>query len=117
MSSTPRPSPPSTSSPSDDSLIHTFRVSITECGDEIGEAYWTMEEPPFWQILVDTGALPDWLVFETIKGEKIAIREEHVSRVTVLRELTIDGTEEYVEPPVPAKRKSRKVEPSTDSVD
>lgn len=116
MSSTPKPSLPSPSSPSENQ-IHTFRVSVSAFGDETPEAYWTMEEPSFWSHLTETGALPDWLVFQTIAGEKVAIREENVHRVTVLRELAVDFDEEYVEPPVPAKRKSRKVEPSTDSVD
>ena len=116
MSSTPRPSPPSPSSLSDNQ-IHTYRVSILSCGEEVPEAFWTMEEPSFWSHLTDTGALPDWLIFETVVGEKVAIREEHVQRVTVLRELAVDYDEEYVEPPIPAKRRSRVVEPSTDPVD
>lgn len=117
MSSTPRPSPPSASSPSPENQIHTYRVSISAFGDGIPEAFWTMEEPSFWSHLASTGALPDWLIFDTIAGEKVAIREENVTRVTVLRELAVDLDEEYVEPPAPTKKRKRKAEVSTDSVD
>lgn len=117
MSSTPKPSVPSPSSPPPENQIHTYRVSIFSFGDEAGEAFVTMEEPSFWQNLVSSGALPDWLVFETILGEKVAIREDNVHRVTVLREMAVDFDEEYVEPPTPTKRKAKVTQPSTDSVD
>lgn len=115
MSGTPRPSVPSTSSPTPERTIPVYRVSLFGYGD--GDAYLTHEEPQFWRDLVSTGALPDWLVFETISGAKVAVREESVNHVEVEREVGVDldATSEEPDKKQAGKRKTKAS--SIDSVD
>lgn len=116
MSSTPKPSVPSASSPSADRQIAIHRVAIFGY-DGDGETFETMEEPSFVQTLASTGALPDWLFFETVIGEKVMIREDTVKRMAVCREVWVDLDTPLAEPPRSPVRRGRKTPASSEAVD